>query len=169
MYIKITNLSEGVHSYKFDEPISELSLSEPFFGNFNVAFNLSKSHNQIILDAELNLDASFDCDRCTSNFNTKLTSRYRVVYIFGQKPGLEENSLNVVYLHGEADRIELNEDLRDFSLLAIPMKKLCKEDCKGLCFRCGKDLNKGSCACKKEQIDPRWQPLMELKNKLNTN
>ena len=49
------------------------------------------------------------------------------------------------------------------------MKNLCKEDCKGLCQKCGTDLNKEKCSCKAEEIDPRWKPLVNLKDKLNLN
>jgi len=47
------------------------------------------------------------------------------------------------------------------------MKKLCKEDCKGLCPRCGKNLNEDNCICTEKEIDPRWEPLEKLRNKLN--
>jgi uncharacterized protein len=49
------------------------------------------------------------------------------------------------------------------------MKKLCREDCKGLCNVCGKDLNDGDCNCDRSNADIRWLPLKELKNKLNNN
>ena len=47
-------------------------------------------------------------------------------------------------------------------MLELPTKVLCKEDCKGLCPKCGKDLNLGSCDCKTKDIDPRWQALSDL-------
>ena len=53
MIIKISNLSDGVHNYNFNESISELGLSEPFYDNFTVDVELNKSHNQIILDSEI--------------------------------------------------------------------------------------------------------------------
>jgi uncharacterized protein len=89
-----------------------------------------------------------------------------MVYLFGNEPE-DNDDINLTYLPPEADKIKLDDDVRDFALLSIPMKKLCKEDCKGLCVKCGKDLNEGPCGCKTEDVDPRWQPLTELKNKLN--
>ena len=49
------------------------------------------------------------------------------------------------------------------------MKRLCKEDCKGLCVKCGSDLNEKQCECEDSEIDDRWKVLTELKNKLNKN
>jgi len=49
------------------------------------------------------------------------------------------------------------------------MKRLCNEDCKGLCYKCGIDLNKNTCDCKENQTNDRWDKLLELKNKINTN
>ncbi|RKY75804.1 DUF177 domain-containing protein, partial [candidate division KSB1 bacterium] len=46
--------------------------------------------------------------------------------------------------------------------LEVPAKKLCMEDCKGLCPVCGKNLNTGSCSCVKDEIDPRWQGLRNI-------
>ena len=50
-------------------------------------------------------------------------------------------------------------------VLAVPMKNLCSEDCKGLCPKCGKNLNEGLCNCNEENIDPRWETIQKLKSK----
>lgn len=63
------------------------------------------------------------------------------------------------------DTIDLTELLTAEINLAIPMKVLCKEDCKGLCPICGKDLNEGPCDCQDDNIDPRWDALKSLLQK----
>ena len=133
-----------------------------------VDVELNKIHNQIVLNANLTLNTNFDCDRCNKNFNSRLNNEYKMVYLMGTEPE-DSESINLTYLHADADKIVLDNDVRDFALLALPMKKLCKEDCKGLCPKCGKDLNNGDCGCSYEIIDDRWLPLKELKNKLNNN
>ena len=168
MKIKISSLSDGVHNYYFDESIEELGLEEPFYGNCKVDVELSKLHNQIVLKASITLNTNFDCDRCNKNFDDVITSSYQMVYLFGTEP-VDSGSINITYLPIAADKIELESDVRDFALLAVPMKKLCKDDCKGLCSNCGKDLNEGDCECEHNSIDPRWLPLTELKNKINNN
>ncbi|MHB8579595.1 MAG: YceD family protein [Ignavibacteriaceae bacterium] len=168
MIIKISNLREGVHNYIFDEPIKEIGIEDFFFGNVLAEIELNKSNNQIVLNATLKLNANFECDRCNTNCTTNITMNYQMVYLFGKEP-VESDSINVVYLPLDADKIKLDDDIKDFALLSIPMKKLCKDDCKGLCFKCGKNLNEGNCSCDKSEIDVRWLPLVELKNKINTN
>lgn len=168
MIIKISNLSDGVHNYSFKEPVKEIGLSEYFTGEAQADVELKKSHNQIILDAKLTLKANFECDRCTKEFEQTLETGFKMVYLFG-KDEAEDTSMNITYLPVDADKINLDKDVRDFAVLAVPMKKLCIEDCKGLCIKCGKNLNEGDCGCEKTETDDRWLPLKDLKNKLNIN
>ncbi len=168
MKIKISNLSEGTHNVRFSEPVNEIGLELPFEGNVEVEVELKKTHNQIILYSSIFLSVVFECDRCTGAFKKLLRTNYEMVYLQGMEP-VESQSDNIVYIPSAADVIDISDDVRDFSILAVPMKKLCSEECKGLCSRCGKNLNEGDCSCSKNETDIRWLPLMELKNKLNTN
>lgn len=166
MIIKIANLSDGEHEFSFDESVNDIGIDEPFFGNCRVEAKLAKSNNQLVLYSELMLQARYECDRCGREFEREVKTDYRMVYMFGEEPE-DNDDINLTFLPPDADKIELDVDVRDFALLSVPMKKLCKEDCKGLCIKCGKDLNEGNCGCKTDDSDPRWKPLMELKNKLN--
>lgn len=166
MIIKISNLGEGDHNFIFDENSKEVGLPEPFENGVHLEVNLRKSHSQVIIDNDLSLVCKFECDRCATEYVTNLNTKYQIVYMFGEEP-VESEAINVVYLPIETDKIDLKPELRDYALLTIPMKKLCKEDCKGLCYRCGKNLNEEQCDCLNNSIDERWQPLAELKNKLN--
>ena len=58
--------------------------------------------------------------------------------------------------------MDLDELIRTDILLELPTKFLCKEDCKGLCPTCGKNLNEGACNCQTHQIDPRLEVLKQL-------
>jgi uncharacterized protein len=168
MKIKISSLSDGVHNFNFDEAVKVINLSEPFFGNILVDAELNKSHNQLVLSAKLTAKVNFDCDRCNNNFNSTITNSYKMVYLIGMQPQ-DSQSINIAYLHADADKIILDDDVRDYALLAVPMKRLCNVYCKGLCIKCGKNLNEGDCGCDHDNIDDRWLPLLELKNKLNNN
>ena len=64
----------------------------------------------------------------------------------------------------EADAADLEEIVRTVFVLNLDSKLLCKPDCKGLCCRCGKNLNDGPCGCQKE-LDPRFAALQQLLNK----
>ena len=168
MIIKISNLTDGEYNFDFEEKVKTIELEEPFYGSFKSNVKLNKLHDQVIIDVKSIFKVKFDCDRCGINYKNKLTSEYQMVYLMNEVPA-ETESLNVSYLSREADKIDISSDVREFALLSIPMKKLCKEECKGLCPDCGKDLNQEKCSCKNEEIDPRWKPLIDIKDKLNLN
>ena len=49
-------------------------------------------------------------------------------------------------------------------LMRFPMKTLCREDCKGLCLKCGKNLNEGECGCDRASLDPRMSAIRDIFN-----
>jgi uncharacterized protein len=168
MIIKISNLSDGEYNFDFEEKVKSIELEDPFYGSFKSNVKLNKLHDQVIISVNSIFKVKFDCDRCGISFKDKLNSEYQMVYLMNEVPA-ETDSINVSYLSRDADKIDISSDVREFALLAVPMKKLCKEDCMGLCPNCGKDLNKETCSCNKDEVDPRWKPLIDLKDKLNLN
>jgi uncharacterized protein len=77
---------------------------------------------------------------------------------------LQDRDAAISYYEGEG--LELAEIVREQLLLAIPIKTVCREECKGLCPHCGKNLNSGECECAQGASDPRWEALKSLKDKL---
>ncbi len=63
----------------------------------------------------------------------------------------------------EGREIDLGGIVREQILLALPMDALCREDCRGLCPVCGKDLNQAECGCERQPADPRWGALKNVK------
>jgi len=89
----------------------------------------------------------------------------------GSDAGREELSVTaaeaeVSYYEGEG--VLLEDVLREQILLAVPLKAICKEDCRGLCPHCGKNLNAGQCSCEEPVEDPRWNALKEIRGKLES-
>jgi len=74
---------------------------------------------------------------------------------------LEEQDMSVLRLSEEV--LELQPILLEQLQLAVPMKVLCRQDCAGLCPKCGADLNEARCECRSEAVDPRWAALAELR------
>lgn len=162
MIIKISNLSDGSYNYEFEGEVAEIRLTEPYTGRYDTNVELSKFQDQIILNSGTNIKAKMVCDRCCEEYEQVVKSEYKMVYLLR---GVEEEneSVDIVYLNADADKINIEDDVRDYALLAIPMKKLCKEDCNGLCYRCGKNMNVSACECNQNGIDDRWKPLTKLK------
>ena len=59
-------------------------------------------------------------------------------------------------------KLDVDEFVYSEVILDLPSKHLCKEDCRGICFKCGKNLNEGECGCSTKEVDPRLAKLMEL-------
>lgn len=166
--IKIAGLSDGEFHFEFNEPVTKLDLDAPFCGKFTVKVKLQKMVHQFFVDFSLSADAEFECDRCAVLFQTKLKNNFKMVYsLGGAKTEGSEDTLDFACLPADCDKINIAQELREFAMLSVPMKKLCKDDCKGLCPRCGKDLNESLCGCENDTIDERWLPLNKLKNILN--
>jgi uncharacterized protein len=62
--------------------------------------------------------------------------------------------------------MDLEPMLRDALALALPLNPVCGDECKGLCARCGADLNAGPCGCPEDEPDPRWAELAVLRKRL---
>jgi uncharacterized protein len=64
----------------------------------------------------------------------------------------------------EGDGVELNDVLREFILLTLPMQRVCRESCQGICPLCGQNRNQKECDCHVEATDDRWAALKSLKS-----
>ena len=101
------------------------------------------------------------CDRCASDFDREIDLPIDVVLV--TEMANEENEDEwVVPLEG--DSADLDDIVRTVFVLNLDSKLLGKEDCKGMCHRCGKNLNDGPCNCQKE-LDPRFAALKQLLDK----
>ena len=98
------------------------------------------------------------CDRCASDFDREIEFPIDVVLV--TEMANEENEDEWVFPL-EGDSADLDDIVRTVFVLNLDSKLLCKEDCKGLCHRCGKNLNGGPCNCQKE-LDPRFAALKQL-------
>ncbi len=101
------------------------------------------------------------CDRCATEFSQQVNIPVDVVLT--EELSSEESEDEWVFSI-EADKADLEEIVRTVFVLNLDSKLLCRPDCKGLCCRCGKNLNEGGCSCEKE-IDPRLAALQQLLNK----
>ena len=101
------------------------------------------------------------CDRCASDFDREINFPIDVVLV--TELSNEENEDEWVFPL-EGDSADLDDIVRTVFVLNLDSKLLCNEDCKGLCHRCGKNLNDGPCNCQKE-LDPRFAALKQLLEK----
>ncbi len=166
MKIKHINFSEGVHYFELNKSVEDLNLSEPFIGEVVLKCKMDKSHNQIIIGCDLSFDGNFECDRCAKDYSQKIETHFTSIYMVAKDTEENGENENIHYITPETIYLDLSDDVIEYATLALPMKNLCKEDCKGLCTKCGKNLNDGNCDCKDDEINPIWSDLLKLKDKL---
>ena len=102
------------------------------------------------------------CDRCAAEFVREVRYPVEAVLVSGEVTDSYENPWVFELEDGCAD---LDDIVTTALVLNMPSQLLCKPDCKGLCFRCGANLNLGSCNCKPEP-DPRFAALQQLLDKM---
>jgi len=114
---------------------------------------------------------SVECGRCLDRYSVELDQQLDLFYLprLAERPEDEEEEIelddhDVVVGYYEGDRLDLGEVVREQLLLALPLKRLCRGDCQGLCPTCGRNRNTGGCACPapEEPIDPRLGVLRKL-------
>lgn len=101
------------------------------------------------------------CDRCAAPFDREI--RFPLDLVLVTELSNEESEDEWVFPL-EGDSADLDDIIRTVFVLNLDSKLLCKEDCKGLCHKCGKNLNAGPCDCQKE-LDPRFAALKQLLEK----
>ncbi len=125
----------------------------------------------IRLQGKLDTSLEVACARCLEPVVHQVSRSFDLLYRpLGTDAGRDELSVTdaeaeIGYYQGEA--LLLEDALREQVLLAVPLKTICREDCKGLCPHCGKNLNESACSCAAPVQDPRWSGLKEIRDKLN--
>jgi len=127
---------------------------------------LMRTDRGILAKATLHTELEVTCSRCLGLFRCPLVLSIEEEYfpttdvVSGTRLPLPEET--GCFAIDEYFILDLSEAIRQYSLLAMPMKPLCREDCAGLCPRCGHNLNLGPCPCPSQQVDPRWAALTKL-------
>lgn len=162
MKIQVGSLSEGAHEYRFKTDAGDIKLGEEFAGEVAVEAALQKTGRQLSLKARIRARGMFTCDRCTAPFELRLTPEYRMFYVANENDAESLDPSEVQVIPTGQPVIDLTDDVRQTVLLSVPLKLLCRNDCRGLCPDCGTDLNTGTCGCTTENADSRWDDLRGL-------
>jgi uncharacterized protein len=117
-----------------------------------------RGHVQVILEG--------DCDRCLEPAALPVAGDFDCFYGPAPRGGtheehrLADGEVDIAFYEG--DGVELQDVLREYVLLALPLHVLCRPDCKGLCPVCGVDRNQTACSCAAAPGDSRWSALPKL-------
>jgi uncharacterized protein len=167
MHIHISEIPEqGIHkTYSVHIESEDFSSIDKITGELDII----KSGQRIFIKGALKADILLMCSRCLKSYSCKVDTALESCYVpFNEthtekEHELSKDELNVSFY--DNDIINLHDFLTEQILLSVPMKRLCKTDCKGLCPICGQNLTDNPCQCRQEQIDPRLSALAKLLKK----
>ncbi len=132
-------------------------------------FKAQRSGDDVFVVGSAEIYYTFECDRCGKDVEkvglfdfTEVLESNTLIPPGGERE-LSREELEISFFEGEGFLIE--DILFEQVLLSLPQKKLCADDCKGLCIRCGNDLNLKECGCDRSVTDPRFAILKQLLEK----
>jgi Predicted metal-binding, possibly nucleic acid-binding protein len=151
-------------------PSGEIDLDTEFArltSDVAVKGEVTKHIAQTDVRGEMATKVEIDCTRCLQPVAQELKIPFDVSFITPeydtQAKEAELNKSDLEMAVFEGDKIDLTELVREQILLNLPEQTFCKENCKGLCPKCGGNLNLVDCKCEENEIDPRWAALQDLK------
>jgi uncharacterized protein len=163
--IRVSQLPNGQHEYHFSVKTADIGLDKNFSENAEINARVGKTNRQIYINADVQAQGVFQCDRCLDDFEQKISSTYNMLYSYNEVESNRYPAEEVQCISPDTVYIDLTEDVRQTILLAVPLKLLCKDNCLGLCAHCGVNLNSNKCNCKEEEIN---SPLGNLTKILKT-
>lgn len=173
MFIEIEDLKpEPLHIHHVFQAVEiefsheDAALAKPV----TVDFLLEHKDSDLQINGRVETAINFKCSRCNKEFARDISAGFDLSYL--PQPEWSDENVEVELKYEDMEVAFYNGIAFDVRLmvleqieLAIPMKLVCREDCKGLCSQCGADLNKGICSCPRETADPRLSVLLEFKKK----
>ena len=127
---------------------------------------LTRTDRGILVNSIVRMEIELGCSRCLSLCNYPLTLRIAEEYfptidILTSAPMVVPDDSGFFTID-EHHILDLTEAIRQYTVLAVPMKPLCSGNCAGLCPSCGHNLNQGECGCPSPDTDPRWANLRKI-------
>ncbi len=163
MYINVAQLlKESIGSsrdYRIDERINEKGIH-----HIRGTITLTRTDRSILVKGDINATIKGTCSRCLNPVNHSVDVNLEDEYF----PSVDISSGSSLpskperYTIDKNHILDLNDAIGQYTLLAMPMKLLCRPDCAGICPTCGDNLNQGDCPCSPKTYDQRWSKLIRL-------
>ena len=170
MIIDLANLGNSIKKIELSFEPSEIDLKGELVkmdGTTRIRGETEKIDSRGRLRASISTDVNFECTRCLDPIARHLDIPFEAVFVdsadedtAAEKEVADEHLDESLVENG---KIDIAEVVREQILLAIPEQIFCTDDCRGLCAKCGENLNLIDCMCADNDIDPRWAALKNLK------
>jgi len=146
--------------------VEGMTLTAPVRGKMTV----SSTGQVLLLEGAVDTEVELACYRCGGTYRQPVHAEFQEEFVMrpsqapGQGPRVEEEEEapeSRLFYEKTLD-LNLDELLRQSILLALPLKPLCADDCRGLCPQCGHRLNEGPCGCAREETNPQLAILRQV-------
>lgn len=130
-----------------------------------------ESTEEIRVAGSLQVSFQIECDRCLEPFPVLIHENFDLIHRSESdvpdkaEIALKASESNIGFYQGQG--LELNDILHEQVVLALPLQRLCREDCLGICPACGQNRNLTPCQCAEAKVDERWAALRNIESKLN--
>jgi len=134
---------------------------------------LNRSLGEIRVEGDLSVVLDAACDRCLEAIHFPIENHFDLVYMPADEAAAvdeqETGQAGIEVGYYEGGRLAVDEMLREVALLALPMRLVCSETCKGICPTCGRNRNQSDCACARQAADERWSQLKSFRSEVGPN
>ncbi len=170
MIIDISNVIKSVNKEITEEVVMDMTSFESRLGEFPilkktpVELRIANRENKLLLiSGSVDIEVGIPCGRCLEEVPTQICFDIDKELKVENGVVVDEEMEETDYLIG----FELDVDKLVYAEILVnwPMKVLCKEDCKGICKVCGMNLNKGTCDCRRTELDPRMAAIQDIFSK----
>ena len=170
MKVRVSDIKEGgVHIETFENPEWLVNVPELIGGDkntqltskFDIDLELTKVLREVTVSGNVRFSIEAPCSRCLKPVELDLNPEVNLVLTPEESIDEEDDDVNHETYAG--DEVDISDFIREQIAMALPVKVVCAEDCKGLCQNCGVNLNVEQCECETKSIDPRLEVLKNLK------
>ncbi len=129
-----------------------------------VKLNIQKMKEEFYCRGEVIAPVEIECSRCLEPYADKLHGELNFIVRKADARAVmsADDGEDVILLHPNDNVVDMTDQIRQVLTLALPMKPICSEGCRGLCPDCGANLNEETCDCRSDEIDERWEGLKDL-------
>lgn len=151
MKIHLPTYPQGIHQITESLEPDSLGLDPQVFREaIQASLTLDRHDPYLEFRFHLQTRTSHECDRCLMEFQAELNARSPMLYVLGSGTKVPKvDDADIIYVPAGTTDLDISTELRDFLILALPGRNLCREDCRGICSGCGSDLNRQPCTCEK--------------------
>ena len=177
MKISVDHIQEKALTIQIDEPFDAFPVLSGmqadgacfFIGPVRGQVSAVREYDHLRVAGNGAVAVTLTCSRCLAAYETQIGSNFTIFFRkgpMGLETDEEETELDdqdLISATYSGDEIDLTHEIEEQVAMEVPFKPLCSETCKGLCPKCGKDLNLGDCSCGRDDVNFKFSALKDFK------